>query len=156
MGRRQVPKVVNGTTIPAIGDDSFVNSDHIPFYHDLPGNYSWIDSGAGDKQVVTGDAEKERYTVQLTCLKSGRKLPPFIIFKGASPPPNNNTIINTVAYELKHRLADNVGNHYPPDNDVYMTCSKIANSNGELTNEILREVIFTGIGIFEGKRGYVL
>ena len=58
MGRRQVPKVVNGITIPAIGDDSFENSDHIPVYRDLPRNYSWIESGACNKQVVTGGAEK--------------------------------------------------------------------------------------------------
>ena len=37
-----------------------------------------------------------------------------------------------------------------------MTCSKPANSNGELTIEILREFISPGIGIFEGKRGGVL
>ena len=37
-----------------------------------------------------------------------------------------------------------------------MTCSKTENSNGELTIEILREVIFSGIGIFELKRGGVL
>ena len=58
MGRRQVPKVVNGITIPAIGDDSFENSDHIPVYSDLPWHYSWIEGGACNKQVVTGGAVK--------------------------------------------------------------------------------------------------
>ena len=91
--------------------------------------------------------------MQLTCLKSGRKLPPFIIFKGASPHPNNNLRINIVIYELKYCLYNNAGNQYPPDNVLYMTCSKTENSNGELTIEILRDVIFTGIEIFEGKRG---
>ena len=61
-----------------------------------------------------------------------------------------------MAYELKHHPADNSGNQYPPDNDMYMTCSKTVNSNGELTIEILREVIFPGIVIFEVKRGGVL
>ena len=37
-----------------------------------------------------------------------------------------------------------------------MTCSKTANSKGELKTEIPLEVIFLGIGIFEGKRGGVL
>ena len=91
MGKRQVPKVVNGIKITAIGDDSFANSDHIPVYRDFPGNYSWIESGAGNKQVVTGGSEKEQYTVQLTCLKSVRKLPPFIILKEEYPPTNNNS-----------------------------------------------------------------
>ena len=94
--------------------------------------------------------------MQLTCLKSGRNLPPFIIFKGSSPPPNNYPILNTVAYEIKHRPADNTGNQYPPDNDLYTTCSKRANSDVELTIDILREVIFPGIRIFEVKRGGVL
>ena len=61
-----------------------------------------------------------------------------------------------MAYEHKHRLADNEGNQYPPDNYLCMTCSKTENSNGELAIEILREVIFPGIGIFEGKIGGVL
>lgn len=37
-----------------------------------------------------------------------------------------------------------------------MTCSKTANSNGELTIEILEEVILPGIGVSEGKIGDVL
>ena len=56
MSRRQVQKSVNGITIPTIGDDSFANSDHITVYRDLPGDYSWIESGAGNNQVVTGGA----------------------------------------------------------------------------------------------------
>ena len=56
MGRRQVPKVFNCITIPAIGDDSFANSDHISVYCDFPGNYSWIDIGSGNKHVVIGGA----------------------------------------------------------------------------------------------------
>ena len=105
MSRRQVPKSVNGITIPRIGDDSFAKLYHIPVYRCFPGNYSWIESGACNKQVITGGAEKEQYTMQFTCLKSGRNTPPFIIFKGLYLPPNNNPRINTVAYELKYRLS---------------------------------------------------
>ena len=57
MGRRQVPKVVNGITTPAIVDDSFARSYHIPVYRDFLGNDSWIEIGGGNKQVVTGGAE---------------------------------------------------------------------------------------------------
>ena len=121
----------------------------------MPGNYSWIESCASNNQVVTGGAEKEPYTVYLTCLKSGRNIPPFIIFKGAYPPTKNNPRINTGAYELKHCLDDNTGNQYPTDNNMYMKCSKTANSNGELTIDILWKVVFPGIGIYEVKRGGV-
>ena len=80
-----------------------------------------IESGDGNKQVVTGGTEKERYNVHLNWLKSGRKLPPFIILKEEYPPTNNNSGKNTVAYEIKHSLADNSGNQYPTDNDLYIT-----------------------------------
>ena len=59
VGRRQVPTFVNGIKITAIGDDYSANSDHIPVSRDFTGNYSWIESGAGNKQVVTRGAEKE-------------------------------------------------------------------------------------------------
>ena len=58
MGRRQVKKVVNGITNPTIGDDSFEKSDHIPVYRGFSENYSWIESGDDNKQVVTVGAEK--------------------------------------------------------------------------------------------------
>ena len=45
--------------------------------------------------------------------------------------------MNTVAYELKHRLAGNEGNQYPPYNDMNMKRFKKENSNKELTIEIL-------------------
>ena len=47
-----------------------------------------------------------------------------------------------MAYELKHRLADNAGNQYPPDNDLYMTYYKTENSNGELTIEIIERLSY--------------
>ena len=37
-----------------------------------------------------------------------------------------------------------------------MICNKTANSNGDLTIEILKEVIFPEIGIYEGNMGGVL
>ena len=42
VGRRQLTRVVEGLHIPAIEDDSFANTDHIPVYRDMPGNYSWV------------------------------------------------------------------------------------------------------------------
>ena len=43
---------------------------------------------------------------------------------------------------VKCRLLDNVDNVYPPEDDVHTTCSKTENFNGELTIDILREVLF--------------
>ena len=64
--------------------------------------------------------------------------------------------MNTVAYELKHCLAGNEVNQYPPYNDMNMKWFKKENSNKELTIEILWEVIFPGILIFEENIGGVL
>ena len=75
--------------------------------------------------------------MQLNLLNSVINLPPFIFFKGSYPPPNNDPRLNTVDYDIKHCLAHNSGNQYPPDNDLYMTCSKTKNSNGDITIDIL-------------------
>ena len=61
VGRIQVPKVFNVIPISAIVDDSFAKSYNIPVYRGLPGNYSWIESGACNKQAVTEGTEKELF-----------------------------------------------------------------------------------------------
>ena len=63
VGRRQLARVLEGLHIPTIEDDSFANTDHIPLYCDMPGNYSWVESGSGNRLEVTGGAEKEQFTV---------------------------------------------------------------------------------------------
>ena len=158
VARHQVESRSGTTLIPAICDERMVNTDHVPVYRDMPGNYTWGERGSGGRQISTGGAEKERFTVQLSCTKSGKKLKPFIIFKGASLPKEGNPRRGTVAYELRYLLEDNAGNEYPEDEDVYLTCSKTANSNGELTVKILEEVILPGIEVEEGgiHRGCVL
>jgi len=74
----------------------------MPVYRDCPGNYSWGKKGSGRRrQVQTGGAEEERFTVQLSCLKDGTKLPIFMIFKGASSmPPSGRPRRNSVLYEI--------------------------------------------------------
>ena len=42
VGNLQVPKIENGVCIPDVDGDAFVNTDPVPVYHDLPGNYSWV------------------------------------------------------------------------------------------------------------------
>ena len=88
----QVPAVKDGVLIPDIGDDQLVNTDHVPVYRDLPGNYSWGTINDGNIQIATGGAEKQRFTVQLSCLKSGRKVRPIIIFKVAPAYARSSTI----------------------------------------------------------------
>ena len=107
----QVPSVKDGVLIPDIGDDQLVNTDHVPVYRDLPGNYSWGHINDGNTQITTGGAEKERFTVQLSCLKSGRKLCPIIIFKGA--PAHACSSTRSIVVEIRDRLPDNAGNMYP-------------------------------------------
>ena len=70
-------------------DKYFVNTDHLPFYHDMSGIYLWSKQGAGSSnkknlrgQIGTGGREKNHFTVQLTVAKDGTKLKLYLIFKG--------------------------------------------------------------------------
>ena len=74
----------NNVLIPAIPDMRWANSDHVPIYCEPAGNHTWGVRNTSGRQVGTGGAEKERFTCQLTVSKNGHKLPPFMIFKGAS------------------------------------------------------------------------
>ena len=85
----QVEKLMeNVALIPPVDDDQFSNTYHVPIYRDMPGNYSWGEKNAGNIQVGTGGGEKDILTVQFTVMKSGRKVRPVIIYKGA-PLVNN-------------------------------------------------------------------
>ena len=63
-----------GVIIPAVPDERLCNTDHIPMYKEDVGKYSWSEKNSGGRQIRTGGAEKERFTVQPTITKSGRKL----------------------------------------------------------------------------------
>lgn len=163
VAKSQTPRKEGHTVIPAVTDSRMANTDHVPMYRDMVGAYSWTKKGAGGRgkrslrgQIGTGGGEKDRFTVQLTCLKDGGKVKPFIIFKAAPANGVREFKTNTVAYELKNRLPDNAGNTYPPSDKVYLTCNKTANSNGAFTIEILREVIFPALGVFDGERAGML
>ena len=54
---------------------------------------------------------------------------------------------NTITYEIKNRLPDKNGLHYPPRDQVYMTCSKTANSNADLTVLYEKKVLFPTAGV---------
>ena len=77
----------------------------------MPGNYSWEDQNSGNIQVGTGGGEMERFSVQFKVMKSGRKVIPVIIYKGA--PLVHNSRRNTIAVELQYCKHNIHGNRYP-------------------------------------------
>ena len=55
----------------------------------------------------------------------------------------------SITFEIRHRLPDKQGNHYPSREQCYITTTKTANSNQEWTNLILKKVILPGMGMKE-------
>ena len=60
-------------------DYYFINTDHIPFYHDMTRIYLVTKQGAGSKnkydfrrQVSMDGSEKDQFTVQLSITKNGK------------------------------------------------------------------------------------
>ena len=98
-------------------------------------------------QLATGGGEKDRFTVQLTYLKNGGKIRPFIIFKAKPADGICEYRSNTVAYELRNRLPDNAGNTYPSEEEVFLTCNDTANSSAVFTQLILEHVNFPELGV---------
>ena len=68
--------------IAGVKDDYFCNTDHVPIWYESVGNYSWGEKSSGRRHVRTGGKEKDRFTGQLSIGKGGKKLIPFLIFKG--------------------------------------------------------------------------
>ena len=65
-----------------VTDDFYVNTDQVPVWIESVGNYTWVKACTGRRFVRTAGKEKDRFNVQLCIAKSGRKLKPYIIFKG--------------------------------------------------------------------------
>ena len=68
--------------IAGVRDANFCNTDHVPIWYETVGNYTWGKKNSGRRSVKTGGKEKNRFTGQLSIGKDGKKLPPFLIFKG--------------------------------------------------------------------------
>ena len=103
-----------------------------------------------------GGREKDCSIVQLTVAKDGIKLKPYLIFKGAFFNGTREYRRRTVAHKLFNRLEDNARNSYPPEEKIYLTCNESGNSNGNLTKDILENVIFPYLKVEEGNRSGVL
>ena len=99
--------------MPAVLDKHMLNTDHAPFYRDMAEIHSCTKKGAGGKnkryflsRVGTGSGEKYLFTVQLSMSKYGKKLMPFMMFKGALFEGNREHRRRTVANETHERLDD--------------------------------------------------
>ena len=57
------------------------NMDETPLAFDMPSNYILEETGAHTVGIRTTGYEKSNFTVVLSCLADGTKLPPMIIFK---------------------------------------------------------------------------
>lgn len=68
--------------ITGVTDEYYFNTDHVPVWVESVGNYTWGRKSSGRRSVKTGGKEKDRYTVQLGVGKGGKKLDPFVVFKG--------------------------------------------------------------------------
>jgi hypothetical protein len=68
--------------ITGVTDAYYFNTDHVPVWVESVGNYTWGQKSSGRRSVKTGGKEKDRFTVQLGAGKGGKKLIPFVIFKG--------------------------------------------------------------------------
>ena len=163
------------TRVAGVEDAYYINTDHVPVWIESVGNYSWGKKDSGRRTVKTGGKEKDRFTAQLSIGKGGKKLIPFVIWNGelpcilscvstlgihcshmcyvpATPVPAGKKCGNraSVTYQIRYRdldaCADKEGNKYPPRDKIYMTVTKTANSNQDLTKLILKKVILPGAG----------
>jgi len=65
------------------------NMDETPVSFDLPSNTTIDELGARSVSIRTTGHEKANFTVVLTCMADGTKLPPLIIFKLKNVPRGN-------------------------------------------------------------------
>ena len=70
--------------------NNILNMDEVPVYFDMPTKHTLESMGQKTIQTKTTGHEKTRFTVALTCTAAGRKLKPFIIFKGLKNIPKQD------------------------------------------------------------------
>ena len=62
------------------------NMDETPMFFDMPGNRMVDVKGASTVSIKTSGAEKQHFTVILSCLADGTKLKPAVVFKRKTMP----------------------------------------------------------------------
>ena len=68
--------------VEGVKDKYWFNTDHVPIWYKYVGNYTCGLQYRGHRNVINGGTEKDRFTAQLGIAKSGKKLIPFLVFKG--------------------------------------------------------------------------
>lgn len=124
----------------------------------MVGNYVLEPRGSrGPVRLISGGKDKQRFTVQLTVLADGTKLPLLIIFKAEgfhwlSPDQRpksqkegcrrrSGTVgRGTVWHEIKNRLPDAQGNHYPAPRKAVIITSPSATSCERCTGKHLASI----------------
>jgi len=59
--------------------------DETPLWFDMPGETTVTHTGQRSVPVCTTGHDKGRYTVVLAAMADGRKLKPYVVFKGVRP-----------------------------------------------------------------------
>lgn len=66
------------------------NADQTPLTFDIVTNSTVAEKGVKSVPLLSTGHEKDRFTVMLTCLGDGTKLPPYVVFKRKTLPKNLN------------------------------------------------------------------
>ena len=64
------------------------NADQTPLTFDIVTNSTVAEKGVKSVPLLSTGHEKDRFTVMLTCLGDGTKLPPYVVFKRKTLPKN--------------------------------------------------------------------
>ena len=72
------------------------NMDEIPLWLDMPGDTTISRVGDRTVSIRTTGHDKGRFTVLLAAMADGRKLKPFVVFKGVRPIPELNQVPGVV------------------------------------------------------------
>ena len=70
--------------------------DETPLWLDIPGETTVTHTGERSVPVRTTGHEKNRFTVVLAAMADGRKLKPYVVFKGVRPIPELNKVSGVV------------------------------------------------------------
>jgi hypothetical protein len=74
------------------------NMDETPVWLEMPGRSTLEHTGTNTISVTTAGQEKKRYTVILTALADGTKLPVFVLLPGVRPPPKQDIPPGIITY----------------------------------------------------------
>ena len=69
----------DGSFLPRVSDARMGNTDQVPVYVEDHSNHQWdFKSHCGRRMISTSGKDKNRFNVQLTCFKDGRKVIPSV------------------------------------------------------------------------------